>query len=280
MSPSMPPSEPSAAPWVVLGAGYTGSALVRALAARGTSVVATRRTAEPLAALAALPGVTTRIADLADPPSLAGWIPRGAVIVCCAPPGADPAGEIAALLAAATAAGAARLLYVSSTGVYAPAAGAWVDESWPVAPTTPSGHARVAAEAAVAAGALPWAILRPAGIHGPGRELRDRIRAGSHRIIGDGTTFVSRIHVDDLVAALLAAGDRGATGAFNIADDSPAPLGPLADAIADEEGVPRSPRVPVDQVAPEIAAMLTANRRIANGRMVRELGVSAPARAR
>src|SRR5262249_59497719 len=112
-----------------------------------------------------------------------------------APPGRDPAGEIRALVVAAR--DAARIVYVSSTGVYGPGRGAWVDESWPIAPITESGRARAAAEAALAEAAAPWVALRAAGIYGPGRGLTDRIRAGTYRVIGDGTSHVSRIHLLD-----------------------------------------------------------------------------------
>nr|MBA2539304.1 NAD-dependent epimerase/dehydratase family protein [Deltaproteobacteria bacterium] len=193
----------------------------------------------------------------------------GAVVACLAPPGAAPEAEIQHLIEAA---GERRIVYVSSTGVYAPGGGAWVDESWPLAPTTASGRARLAAETALAA-APSWIALRAAGIYGPGRGTADRLRAGSYRVVGDGTSHVSRIHVDDVVAAIVAAAASTAIGFINLADDDPAPIGEVADATAAWLGVPAPPRVPVAEVSSEIAGMLTANRRIANTRMKRELGV-------
>ena len=92
-------------------------------------------------------------------------------------------------------------------------------------------------------------------------------------MIGDGTSHVSRIHVVDLVAAILAAGRSAVTGAVNAADDDPAPIGEVADAVAARLGLPPPPRVPVAAVSPEVAGMLTADRRIANRRMRDELGV-------
>lgn len=259
-------------PWLIVGCGYTGTQLARALIARpelATSITVTRRDREVARALGAALGVPSVRADLADPGSLE--VPAGAVVVSMAPPGGDPAGEIRALLAAARA--AARIVYVSSTGVYGAGGGAWVDESWPVAPLTESGRARAAAEAALADAVMPWVALRAAGIYGPGRGLVDRIRAGSYRVIGDGTSHVGRIHVADLVAAILAAGTTAVTGAVNVADDDPAPIGEVADAVAARLGLPPPPRVPVAAVSPEVAGMLTADRRIANRRMHDELGV-------
>ena len=79
-----------------------------------------------------------------------------------------------------------RLVYISTTGVYAPAAGAWVDEDFAIAPTTAAGRARVAAEAAIGAARASTVVVRAPGIYGPGRGVVARLRAGNYRVIGDG----------------------------------------------------------------------------------------------
>lgn len=267
--------------WLIIGCGYTGTQLARTLASQGGvgEVTITRRDGDVARALGAALGVRGERLDLADrladrlaDPGAALAVPPGAIVVSTAPPGGDPAGEIRALLALAR--GAARLVYVSSTGVYGPGHGAWVDETWPVAPITESGRARAAAEAALAGAAVPWVALRAAGIYGPGRGLVDRIRAGTYRVVGDGTSHVSRIHVVDLVAAILAAAGSSVTGAINVADDDPAPIGEVADAVAARLGLPPPPRVPAAAVPAEVAGMLTADRRISNRRLREELGVA------
>jgi nucleoside-diphosphate-sugar epimerase len=282
--------------WLIVGCGYTGIQLARTLVARpelAADITITRRDREIARALGAALGVRGERADLAGlvpaHPGVAGpaepgrsypspradqeplHVPPGAIVVCLAPPGGDPAGEIRALLAAVRA--AARIVYVSSTGVYGPGHGAWVDEAWPIAPITESGRARAAAEAALAESAVPWIALRAAGIYGPGRGLAERIRAGTYRVIGDGTSHVGRIHVVDLVAAIIAAGTTAVTGPVNVADDDPAPVGEVADAIAARLGLSPPSRVPAAAVSPEIAGMLTADRRIANRRLRDELGI-------
>lgn len=269
--------------WLIIGCGYTGTQLARTLASQGRAgeVIITRRDREAARALGAALGVRGERLDLSAlsglsdrlvDPGAALSVPPGAIVVSTAPPGGDPAGEIRALLALAG--GAARLVYVSSTGVYGPGHGAWVDETWPIAPLTDSGRARAAAEAALAGAPVPWVALRAAGIYGPGRGLVDRIRAGTYRVIGDGTSHVSRIHVVDLVAAILAAAGSSVTGAINVADDDPAPIGEVADAVAARLGLPPPPRVPAAAVPAEVAGMLTADRRIANRRLRDDLGVA------
>ncbi len=260
----------TAATWVILGAGYTGGFLAERLVRDGQPVIVTRRDEANARAAELALGATANARgiamDLARPETLV--FPDGANVICLAPPGPHPREEIEALTHAAR--GAHRLVYVSSTGVYPPAGGKWVDESWPVEPVTRTGRARAAAEAALPADAIR---LRAAGIYGPGRGLLERIRAGTYRVIGDGTTFVSRIHVIDLVDAIIRAAATTFSGPCNVADDDPAPIGEVANAIASRLGLPPPPRVSPDQVDPEIAGMLTADRRIANDRMKNKLGV-------
>jgi nucleoside-diphosphate-sugar epimerase len=265
--------------WLIIGCGYTGTQLARTLVAHGQAgeLTITRRDREVARALGAALGVRGERLDLGElsdrsAPGAALAVPPGAIVVSTAPPGGDPAREIRGLLALAR--DAARLVYVSSTGVYGPGHGAWVDETWPVAPITESGRARAAAEAALVGAPVPWVALRAAGIYGPGRGLVDRIRAGTYRVIGDGTSRVSRIHVVDLVAAIVAAAGSAVTGAINVADDDPAPIGEVADAVAARLGLPPPPRVPAAAVPAEVAGMLTADRRIANRRLRDELGVA------
>ena len=252
--------------WFILGCGYTGTALAKRVIFDGERAIITRRDAKVAGTIGTGLGAEFRAVDLAHTCAPA---PDGSIVVCCAPPGADPAAEIANLSALAM--GASKVVYVSSTGVYAPGGGAWVDESWPLAPTTSTGRARLLAERALPTNAI---ALRAAGIYGPGRGLVDRLRARTYRIVGDGSAHVSRIHVDDLVTIILAAAGSTATGAFNCADDDPAAIGELADSLAATLGVPPPPRVPIESVTAEVAGMLGADRRISNARMKRELGVT------
>lgn len=258
-------------PWFLVGCGYTGTRLARVLVGQSADLTITRTTTAAAQESSEQLGARGLRADLADPGTLVGAIAPDSIVVCLAPPGTDPAAEIRGLVAAARQ--ARRIVYVSSTGVYAAGGGAWVDEAWPQEPLTPSGRARVAAERALASAAVSHVSLRVAGIHGPGRGLVDRMRAGTYRIVGDGRAHVSRIHVDDLVQAIVLAGRSQVTGAINIADDDPAPIGLVADELAGKLGVAPPPRVPAETVAPEVAGMLTADRKIANGRMKQELGV-------
>src|SRR5690349_3461298 len=134
--------------WYVIGAGYTGSRLVERLARENRDEVLLTRRRKADAEAMSLPYGSLLIGgielDLARHETVQGDF-GDAFVVCLAPPGDNPAREIQTLVDACR--DAKRLIYVSSTGVYGPGHGAWVDETAPIAPITASGRARAAAEA-------------------------------------------------------------------------------------------------------------------------------------
>lgn len=279
-------------PWVIIGCGYTGTRLARRLLGHGARVYATRRTPERVAELAmALPDLRARALDLAtlaggtdtrgtNAQAFAEWIPPAAFVVDCAPPGPSSPEADRALVRVIAGKQAHRLVYVSSTGVYPKCSGQWIDEDHPVEPQSRRGRARLAAECAVLDQArelgMDCVALRAVGIYGPGRGVHARLHAGTYRIIGAGDTFVNRVHVDDLGTAIIAAATIAVVPrtVFHVADDRPEKSRIYADAVAEIMGVPKAPSVPVAEVDPWIATMLGANRRIGNGRMKSELGVT------
>lgn len=270
-------------PWVILGCGYTGGRLARSLCNDGAQVVCARRDrerAEAVASAAAAGGsgaAAGRAVDLAVAGSLAGWMPAGAVVVISAPPG-EPGNE-ARVIEAATRAGARRVIYLSSTGVYPRGDGTAMDEDTPPAPVGDHGARRLVAETALLQAAAEAGIsaiaLRVAAIYGPERGVHARLLAGTYRIIGDGCTVVSRIHVDDLARAIRAAAriTEPPRSIYNVADDTPMPSRALAERVAAHLGVSPPPTVSPDEVSPAAWAMLSANRAIANDRIKRELGL-------
>jgi hypothetical protein len=101
--------------------------------------------------------------------------------------------------------GAAWLGYLSSTGVYGDCGGAWVDETAPVAGMGGTGRRTARALADAAWLDLGARVLRLPGIYGPGRSAFDRLRSGrAHRVDMPNQIF-SRIHVEDIASATLAA---------------------------------------------------------------------------
>jgi nucleoside-diphosphate-sugar epimerase len=95
-----------------------------------------------------------------------------------------------------------RLIFTSSTAVYAQSAGEWVDENSPTAPEHFSGRRLLEAEQVLLGGPFPGIILRLGGIYGPTRtRVVDLVRHGEAVCKGE-THFANRIHRDDCVGIL------------------------------------------------------------------------------
>ncbi|MDN5854102.1 MAG: NAD-dependent epimerase/dehydratase family protein [Actinomycetia bacterium] len=97
-----------------------------------------------------------------------------------------------------------RVLLVSSTAVYGDNRAAWVDESTPVSPGSPTAAVLRDAEQLLHEH-LPSAIVfRLAGLYGPGRmRLLDQVCDGSAGGAGDPARYTNRIHRDDAAAAIV-----------------------------------------------------------------------------
>lgn len=162
---------------------------------------------------------------------------------------------------------AASIAYVSTIGVYGEYRGVVDDRTRLPDVPTERGHRVLSAESDWrSAGAT---VLRSPGIYGPDRGLHMRVVRGEHKIPGDGTRYLSRIHVDDLAALCLAAsGKRGET--YVVGDALPAPHGQVVAWIAEQYQVPLPPYVPLESVH----ETLRADRRVDATRALRELGVS------
>lgn len=159
--------------------------------------------------------------------------------------------------------------YLSSTGVYGDAQGAWVDES------TPTGGGRRSARAEcdtlwLERGAR---VFRLPGIYGPGRSALDRVREGkAHRIDLPDQVF-SRVHVDDIVSGVLAGLD-GPPGAYNLADDLPCSQNAVIEEACRLLGVTPPPLQTMEEaeLSPMARGFYAENRRVANGKARRVLG--------
>jgi nucleoside-diphosphate-sugar epimerase len=121
-----------------------------------------------------------------------------------------------------------RLLMVSSTRVYAEAAGGWVNEDSPLSATDPRALAIIEAEKKCLASHQPATIVRCGGIYGgESSRLLARIRRGNVSP-KDPVRYTNRIHRDDAAGFLLHLLGMASTGdtlarAYNCVDDCPAP---------------------------------------------------------
>ena len=187
---------------LVLGGGYTGRRFARAIQALGVAVSLTRRSSgdnrdeEGQHWLRFDPG-----ADVIPSPAELSGI--SAVLVTIPP---DDRGQDPALTCLGETLQQLRphwIGYLSTTGVYGNSGGAWVDEDSPVAPGLPRSKARLNCERAWRDLGLPLQVFRLPAIYGPGRSPLDTLRRGEARLIHKPAQVFSRIHVDDIVGALL-----------------------------------------------------------------------------
>ncbi|MDV3458770.1 SDR family oxidoreductase [Sphingomonas sp. HF-S4] len=239
---------------LIFGLGYTGSALARHLAPGGWRIAAvTRDGRDDSIAFADTDRVTFEIANASH------------IVSTVAPGETDP---ILAAFAPQLGEARAWLGYLSSTGVYGDTNGAWVDETAPIG----TGRRMERAQADAAWLALGARVFRLPGIYGPGRSPLERAARGdAARIHIPGQVF-SRVHLDDIVAGITAGFDAP-RGAYNLADDLPAPQSDVVAYACSLLGIAPPPLVPLDQadLSPQARAFYSENRRVANHKAKRVL---------
>ncbi len=180
------------------------------------------------------------------------------------------------LLAAAEATGVGHVVTQSHASMNGVRSGGWVkteeDPLEVIEGTRAIKHLEVAV---VAAGG---AVLRYGGFYGPGAwdEQVALVRKRLLPIIGDGTGYVSWVHVDDAARATVRAVEQQAKGVFNIVDDEPAPVSDWLPHLAACAGAKPPRRLPTwlaRLIAGEmVVGMMTEGRGFSNAKAKRELG--------
>ncbi|MFW2831262.1 SDR family NAD(P)-dependent oxidoreductase [Sphingomonas sp. ID0503] len=241
---------------LIFGLGYSASHLAHRVSADGWRVTGIRRAA------------SEEEVAFHDQPSLAAAIASATHILSSVPPEGerDPVLDTYGRLIGAAGVWTG---YLSSTGVYGDTGGAWVDESAPVG----TGRRGARAAADLAWQAIGATVLRLPGIYGPGRSPLDRVLAGTAVRVDAGGQVFSRIHVDDIARAVIAAFE-GPRGVYNIADDLPAPQEMVIAEAARCLGLEPSPLLPLEEasLSPAARAFYAENRRVATGKAKRLLG--------
>ena len=246
---------------LIFGMGYVGSRLAAALVAEGWSIAGVGRATDgQLLCINDRSAVEAAIADATH------------IISTIAP---DDEGDpvLKAYADQLIGSGAGWIGYISSTGVYGDTGGAWVDESAAIGAGRRT--ARSDADSAWQVLRADVRVLRLPGIYGPGRSPFDRIAAGrAHRIDLPAQIF-SRIHVDDIVSAIMAS-FNGPAGVYNISDDRPAPQNAVIEYASALLGVTPPPLQSLDEagLSPLARAFYDENRRISNRKAKRLIGWS------
>jgi tryptophan 2,3-dioxygenase len=251
--------------------------LARALLADGARVRVAARSAARLAPLGEL-GADVHALDASKSrafgPALYGL--SSPIVVYSIPPLPSlPSGEpLRRATEAAAAVGASRFIYLSSTAVYGETPdGELVDENTQVALGDSEAAVRIGDESAVDVARLSGLhtiILRLAAIYGPGRGVRERLRAGTYKLLDEGAHYFSRVHVDDIVGIVRVAAERAPAGSvYCVGDDRPTTQREYSDWLVRRLGV--APPMSVPSLAPGAPRRAVRNRRIANVKLKREL---------
>ncbi len=263
---------------VVAGAGYTGQRLLKLLTGQSSRIVALTKASNPT-----LPGVESIQVDFDSKFPNRIEIGENARVCYFVPPGSDSAPEarIKRFFEKVLDSLPVRVVLISTTGVYGNCDGKWVDEAWPLNPQTDRALRRFMVEKYCTSWAerhgVSLAILRVAGIYGPGRVPTERLRQGFVLPNCQSGGFSNRIHVDDL-AAICATGLAGdATGAFNVSDGHPLRYRDYFDLVAevwdlpkvevDDESVSRNP------ISPTMQSYLRESRKIVNRKLLESFSI-------
>jgi nucleoside-diphosphate-sugar epimerase len=265
---------------LVVGCGDVGMRLLPLARARFRVFAVTSQPARHAELRAA--GAVPLTADLDRPATLARLARLADFVVHLAPPPTQGALDRRTRNLVAILPDTAKLVYVSTTGVYGDCGGALFDETRPPRPANPRALRRADAErvlrrwARKSGGRL--AILRVPGIYAHDRLPLERLRKGTPALAAEDDVYTNHIHADDLARLIMLALFRAAPSrVYHAVDDSDLRMGEYFDAVADACGLSRPPRLPRAQlqqaVSPVMLSFMSESRRLRNDRIKRELGM-------
>jgi nucleoside-diphosphate-sugar epimerase len=260
---------------MIFGCGYSGTAIAKAFAGSGNRIAGTTRSPEK-AALLRQEGIEAFLFDgdtLSEP--LRQEMAAATHLVHSIAPGkaGDPLVRLFGTDIRTAMPKLRWIGYLSTVGVYGDHKGAWVDEETPLHPVSDRSVERVAAEEAwLAIGEaidIPVAILRLAGIYGPGRNAFCNLDKGTARRLVKKEQVFNRIRVEDIGGAARFLSDHGLGGLYNVTDDEP---GPPQDVIAEAArlmGVEPPPETPFEtaELSPMARSFYGENKRVSNRRL-------------
>ncbi|MDY6979890.1 MAG: SDR family oxidoreductase [Pseudomonadota bacterium] len=278
MNPAVKPPEQV----FIIGCGDVGTRVARLWQAAGVPVTGLARHGERLTAA----GITAYPADLDEPTSLTDLPVDQALVYYFAPPPrqgqSDP--RMTHFLQALDQHGSrpARIVYISTSGVYGDRQGAIVTEHTDPNPQVDRARRRYAAEQSLREWgrqhSVPVIVLRVGGIYGPGRLPIKRIREQIPMIHETLAPQTNRIHVADLASICVAAAQRGTPDAiYNVSDGNDSNMTQYFNTVADFLGLPRPPLIDRDEAQQTLSegmlSYLGESRRMDTSRLHEELGI-------
>ena len=270
---------------LIFGGGYLGLRVARRWRDAGDTVHVVTRSAERAKQLAN-DGLRPLVADVTRPKTLTNLPPAQTVLFAV---GYDRTASASILevyaggvknVLAALSRDAGSFIYTSTIGVYGSAGGGWVDECTPTDPRREGGRASLAAEQELASHPMgkQSAILRLAGLYGPGRIPHlAKLRAGEP-IAAPSEGWLNLIHIDDAASAVMAAeswltqNPGEGPHLFCVSGNEPVVRANFYRQVARQIGAEPPQFVAPDPASPA-AERARASRRISNAKMRKQLGV-------
>jgi nucleoside-diphosphate-sugar epimerase len=170
--------------------------------------------------------------------------------------------------------------FLSSTGVYGDHKGEWVNEESIVSVGAHVARARLIAEnqwLGLQADGVSTHIMRLSGIYGPGRSQLENALSGKLKIIDKSDVIFSRIHVDDIVKALVASMASPNSGSiYNLADDYPCNSREVAEFACKLLGITPPHPISLEEAALTEMGMsfYSQSKRVNNSKIKRELSLN------
>jgi nucleoside-diphosphate-sugar epimerase len=211
---------------LIAGCGYVGQATADLFHAAGWTVEGWTRSTESAAKLSAkpYPVYAINVADRDQVYARDGML--DAVIHCASSGGGGLDAYRQVYLNGARSLldrfAGSKVIFTSSTSVYAQRDGSWVTEKSETKPARETGRILLETEQLVLA--QGGVVARLAGIYGPGRSaLLSKFLAGSAIIDPENDRFINQVHRDDIATALFLLLDRPspAREIYNVVDDQP-----------------------------------------------------------
>jgi nucleoside-diphosphate-sugar epimerase len=228
-------------------------------------------------------GINTLLYDLDEPTALDKTQFKDAEIFYFAPPpkAGDTDTRLSHFLKELNEA-PAKVVLISTTGVYGDCKGDWIDESKPVNPQTGRAIRRVAAEAILTEWASlnqkPFIILRVPGIYSRDRLPLARLKKKLPIVQATEAAFTNRIHADDLANICIEAMNSPFTKeVFNTTDGSPGTMVDYFNQIADFAGLERPQQISLNEAQQSLSAGMLSyadeSRRIGNAKLLNILDI-------
>jgi len=260
------------------GSGFIGRHVVRALLDDGADVTVADKRALPDEVPRGDGAVRMVIGDLSDPSVVAEAVRPGTdviihlaaltrVLLSIEDPAATHRVNVdvtAALLEQARIRGVGTFLFASTNAVTGNVGRVTIDEQIPLRPLTPYGATKAAAEMLIGAYASCYGMtgcsLRFSNVYGPGMQEKDSFvprlmraaRDGTGvQVYGDGTQVRDLVHVEDVVAGLLAAWRAAYSGPLILGAGESVSVNDMVDAARSVTGA----GIPVEHVPPKPGEM-------------------------